>query len=217
MALPHYGVLIGTYKRFEKEPLSNFGQWFHGHVYLDVNGTEYQCAVDVNKPDGSFTYMMLGGLDPGMFTVISAKPDGYHELTPHAEQTGCMDYNRSPFIKQAKGCLAFIYSIFNAIFRTNEGVWKTNNGDDALNKLHALVENTSRVYVFGAPYSGGDHGMHDIHYNQGDPVNSQWHATDGIWQDGCVIVAKPGADKLSGYFGKFVSQSFNTDNNGWPA
>jgi uncharacterized protein YukJ len=57
--------------------------------------------------------------------------------------------------------------------------------------------------------------MHDVHMNQGDPVDSPFHPLDGIWQDGCVIV--DGSDgSLAGYFGKFAAQSLNTDSNGSP-
>jgi uncharacterized protein YukJ len=73
--------------------------------------------------------------------------------------------------------------------------------------------------VFGAPYPNPNPnpnpGMHDVHMNQGDPVGSPFHALDGIWQDGCVIV--DGRDgSLTGYFGKFATQSLNTDSSGSP-
>lgn len=214
MPLDHYGVTIGTYKRFEKEPQDNFGNWYHGFIYLDVNGIEYKCAVDVNSPNGQFTYMILGGLDPALFTNISHLNNSYHELT-HNSSSGAIDYNRSTFVTQPKGCLAFIFTIWNSIFGSNEHVWKTNNGDDALDKLKTMVETSTRVFVFGAPFTTG-HGVHDIHYNQGDPLGSRWYAANGIYQDGCIIVQIPGEPKLKGYFGKFVTQSFNTDNNGNP-
>ncbi|MBV9823698.1 MAG: DUF2278 family protein, partial [Actinobacteria bacterium] len=83
--------------------------------------------------------------------------------------------------------------------------------------LVAIVEGSARLYVFGAPYERPDPypGMHDIHMNQGDPIASQFHPQDAIWQDGCVIAQ--GADgTLRGYFGKFATQSMHTDDNGWP-
>jgi Uncharacterized conserved protein (DUF2278) len=214
MSLPQYGVAIGTFKRFEQEPPDNFGKWFHGFIFLDVNGIEYKCAVDVNSPTGDFTYMMLGGLDPALFTNISSLANGYHSLA-HTETSGAIDFNRSNFVNQAKGCLSLIFIFINNIFGSNERVWKTNVGNDVLNILRDLVTGSSRIYVFGAPFTSG-HGMHDVHYNQGDPAGSQWYAANGIWQDGCVIVQKPGEDKLKGYFGKFITQSFTTDNNGNP-
>ena len=96
-------------------------------------------------------------------------------------------------------------------------VWNDVTGDEAGNALVSPVTGSSRVYVFGAPYSNPNPypGMHDIHMNQGDPIDSQFHSLDGIWQDGCVIV--DGSDgKLAGYFSKFATQSLTTDSNGWP-
>jgi hypothetical protein len=159
--------------------------------------------------------MMLGGLDPAMFTNISSLADGYHEL-PRNSTSGAIDYIRSQFVNQAKGCLALILGVINSIFGTNKKVWTINAGDDALNKLENMITTSTRLYVFGAPYTYGGNGIHDIHLNQGDPVGSQWYPANGIWQDGCVIAAKPGEPKLFGYFGKFVTQSLNTDNNGNP-
>jgi Uncharacterized conserved protein (DUF2278) len=215
MPLPNYGVLCGTFNRFEKESPDDFGKWFHGFIYVNTPVGVYQCAVDVNSPTGEFEYMMLGGLDPAMFTNVSALPDGYHEL-PRTPASGAIDYIRSPFVNQAKGCLALILAVWNSIFGTNRKVWTANAGDEALNKLKDMITASTRLYVFGAPYTYGGNGVHDIHLNQGDPPGSQWYAANGTWQDGCVIAAKPGETKLFGYFGKFVTQSLNTDNNGNP-
>jgi len=214
MPLPHYGVLAGQFSRFEKEPPNNYGKWFHGYVYVTANGVEYQCAVDVNSPTGDFTYTILPDLDPSFFTNVSGLADGYHEL-PHTAASGAIDYIRSPMIQRAEGCLAAVLGLINKIFGTKKQEWTTNDGDDVLTKLKDLVTGSERVYVFGAPYNTG-HGMHDVHYNQGDPAGSQWWASDGTWQDGCVIVKKPGEQFLWAYLGRFVSQSLTTDSNGHP-
>ena len=215
MSLPNYGVLCGTFNRFRREEPDNFGKWFHGFIYVNTPSGVYECAVDVNSPSGQFEYMMLGGLDPTMFGNISALSDGYHELSRNGA-SGAIDYIRSPFVNQAKGCLSLILGLWNHFFGTNKKVWTINAGDEALTKLEDLITNSTRLYVFGAPYTYGGDGVHDIHLNQGDPAGSQWYPANGIWQDGCVIAAKPGEEKLFGYFGKFVTQSLNTDNNGNP-
>jgi hypothetical protein len=215
MPLPNYGVLCGTFNRFEKESPNDFGQWYHGFIYINTPNGVYQCAVDVNSPTGEFEYMMLAGLDPGMFGNISALPDGYNELL-RTPSSGAIDFIRSPFVNQAKGCLAVILAIFNKIFGGDRKVWIVNNGDEALDKLKDMITTSTRLYVFGAPYTYGGNGVHDIHMNQGDPAGSQWFGANGIWQDGCVIAEKPGEPRLFGYFGKFVMQSLNTDDNGNP-
>ena len=215
MALPNYGVAKGTFHHFEREPIGDYGRYYHGFIYLNVNGVIYKCAVDVDTPSGNFVYMMLGELDPALFTNVLSLDDRYHELT-HNAYSGAIDYNRSPFVNNAKGCLAVILVIYNRIFGTNKKVWNTDTGDNILTKLEELVVSSEHLYVLGAPFTDGTPGIHDIHYNQGDPPGSNWYHSNGIWQDGCVIVKKTGEDKLYGYFGMFTNQSINTDDNGNP-
>jgi hypothetical protein len=74
--LPAYGVTIGTFDHSG----THQGQWLHELLYLRAGGTLYECAVDVNEPDGIFQYMTLGSLDRSLFQAISALPDGYHSL-----------------------------------------------------------------------------------------------------------------------------------------
>jgi hypothetical protein len=210
--LPDYGVLIGTYDHAG----THLGQWLHEVLYVRAGAQLYECAVDVNEPNGIFQYMLLGSLDAGLFTTVSALPDGYHPLARTAS-SGAIDYIRSPLVTQSEGCLALIVGLFNSVFGTKDAVWHDVTGNEAGNALVGIVTGSARLYVFGAPYEHPDPtpGMHDVHMNQGDPVNSQFHALDGIWQDGCVIV-QASDGKLSGYFGKFATQSLTTDSNGFP-
>jgi Uncharacterized conserved protein (DUF2278) len=211
--LPAYGVTIGTYDHSG----SHQGQWLHELLYLRAGGALYECAVDVNEPNGIFQYMILSSLDRSLFQAVSVLPDGYHSLTRDSA-SGAIDYIRSPIIQQPEGCLTALFGFISGIFGSPEmSVWKDVTGNEAGSALVSLVDGSSRVYVFGAPYSDPHPhpGMHDVHMNQGDPTGSVFHSLDGIWQDGCVIV--DGSDgKLAGYFGKFATQSLTTDSNGWP-
>lgn len=212
--LPAYGVLIGTYDHSG----THQGQWLHEVLYLRAAGVLYECAVDVNEPTGIFQYMTLGALDASLVQTVSALTDGYHALVRDAS-SGALDYVRSPLILQREGCLTVVNALISRIFGTaGKSTWHDVTGDEAGTALVALVTGSTRVYVFGAPYANPDPypGMHDVHMNQGDPVNSQFHALDGIWQDGCVIVAAADGE-LAGYFGKFASQSLTTDSSGFPA
>ena len=58
--------------------------------------------------------------------------------------------------------------------------------------------------------------MHNVHQNQGDPLNSQWADTNGIWQDGATIVEVSGGG-LVAFLNKFSSQSSSTDDHGNPS
>jgi hypothetical protein len=221
MGLANYGVLIGNFNHFEREPEDNYGNWYHGFIFVNAIGEVYRCAVDVYKPDGGFQFMLLD-LEKNLFTQISALPDGYHELLRYP-MSGAIDYIRSPIINQAEGCLMAIFAFISRLLGGKDfwpwkaTTWMDNTGDNALNNLKDLVSNATRLYVFGAPFHNTnpvEDGMHDVHMNQGDPPG-QFQRLDGIWQDGCVIVEKPGG-MLRGYFGKFETQSLNTDDHGLP-
>ena len=103
MPLPAYGVLIGTFNRFEREPLDAYGKWYHGFVFVNASGEVYRCAVDVYKPDGGFQYTFLP-LRRDLFSPISTLADGYHPLQ-RDPSSGATDYVRSPVILQTEGCL----------------------------------------------------------------------------------------------------------------
>jgi hypothetical protein len=213
MPLPAYGVVIGQYQRSG----THQGQWLHELLYVQGGGQLYEVSVDVNEPNGIFQYQIIGRLDRGLFGPILALSDGYHGLARDAT-SGAIDYLRSPFVQRAEGCLTLVVGFLNALLHRNDPVWTSVTGDEAGNALVQLVTGSSRVYAFGAPYANPVPlpGLHDVHMNQGDPVDSMWHSTDGIWQDGCVIV-EDAQGNLTGYFGKFATQSLHTDDNGYPA
>jgi hypothetical protein len=209
--LANYGVLRGTLTHTG----SHQGQWLHELLYLDVNGAQYECAVDVNEPTLGFQYQILDNLDQTLFTPVLSLPNGYHDLSSQRNaSSGALDYARSPILQNRLGCLALWDGLMNAIFKTNQQVWIKVTGDEAGNALAGMVQQTTSLFVFGAPYTSGL-GMHDIHCNQGDPVSSQWGPSNGIWQDGAVFAIKPDGS-LSAYLGMFLNQTLNTDNNGNP-
>ena len=189
--LPSYGVVIGQSGNYSTEQ----GKWMHVIMNVEAAGVKYQAAVDVNEPNGLFQYQILNGLDQTLFAVDSKLKDGWHTLKSNAI-SGAMDYARSPILTKAL-----------------KPTWTNVTGNQAGEALVALLKVSTKVYVFGAPYTTGK-GVHDIHCNQGDPPG-QFRALDGIWQDGCVFILK--SDKsLSAYLGKFSTQTLNTDGNGLP-
>jgi Uncharacterized conserved protein (DUF2278) len=94
--------------------------------------------------------------------------------------------------------------------------WVRSTGDNALSALEAELPNATRIYIFGEHFQHGDRGVHDVHMNQGDPAGSQWWASNGIWQDGAVVVQRSDGT-LFAWQVKFNSQSMQTDANGHPA
>ena len=34
MAVQDYGVVIGSYDHFDRDPVNHFGNFFHGHIFV---------------------------------------------------------------------------------------------------------------------------------------------------------------------------------------
>src|SRR6266403_5522006 len=161
MPLPSYGVLIGTLYRFAREDPNNFGSWYHGKIYVDTTNGRYECAVDVSTPSGiKIQYREIHDLDHKIFYPILALTTGWNLLATTPE-SGAIDYIRSSLFNAPIGC---------------PSAWIDSTGDNALDVLQTQLTGSTRVFVFGAPYTTG-RGVHDIHMNQGDP-NGQFQRLD---------------------------------------
>lgn len=95
-----------------------------------------------------------------------------------------------------------------------ESFWRKGTSLDAVSELESVLAQGEVVFVFGQ-FSDAGNGVHDIHQNQGDPLNSPWAASNGIWQDGATIVRRVDGSYV-GFFIKFSTQSFHTDEHGHP-
>ena len=84
----------------------------------------------------------------------------------------------------------------------------------------AIADPDARVYAFGerwGPETVRDkifgfkpgNGVHDIHMNQGN--SARFRGDDGVWQDGGLLHALPGASRWVGIFLAFQSQAWHTD------
>jgi hypothetical protein len=216
MALPNYGVLVGTLNRFTREDPTDFGSWYHGKMYVQAPAGEYECVVDVSAPSGvPVQYREVRNLDRKLF-VLKDLDDGWHQLV-RTPTSGALDYLRSPLLRGRPGCVGVVASplldLLNAIVRSPRFGWVESTADNALDLLERRLAGCRRVFVFGAPYTAG-RGVHDIHMNQGDPPG-QFQHLDAIWQDGGTII-ESSSGALNAYLTKFKPQSLTTDDNGLP-
>ncbi|MER5636875.1 DUF2278 family protein [Kitasatospora sp. NPDC002227] len=99
MPLPSYGVAIGTYQDFNRDPAHNFGQWYHGHLFLNTPEGVYQAALDVDAPASvGVSYRLVDDLRVADIATVRALTDGFHPL-PSAASSGALDYARSPMLQ----------------------------------------------------------------------------------------------------------------------
>jgi hypothetical protein len=218
LPLPSYGVLIGSLIRFAREDPSDFGSWYHGKLYVGAPEGQYECAVDVSTPSGvGVQYRIVHGLDRSLFAPVLALGEGWH-LLARTSSSGALDYIRSPLLKIQLGCMfAGATWLWNLLTRIFEGLlnaqWTASTGDNALDELERQVVGSTRLFVFGAPYTSGL-GVHDIHMNQGDPPGP-FQPLDGIWQDGATIAERPDGELVAVLI-KFATQSLTTNEQGLP-
>lgn len=213
MPLAKYGVCIGT---FQRDDPNQQGRWYHGVFNVIAAGSSYECTVDVSTATTvRVEYLVLHNLSRQLFAPILALDEGYHDL-PSNPTSGALDYIRSPFLT-SKGCLTILTGLLKALFNTSP--WIESDGDNTVKVLEAEIPQSSRLFVFGEPYTTGL-GMHNVHMNQGDPSTSadgvDHQADDGIWQDGGTVIERPD-QSLHAVLTKFTTQSLNTNDQGLPA
>lgn len=214
-----YGVAIGTLHNYYRDPINNYGQYYHANVELQTPAGIYKCAIDVdskNLPNGvEWRTVELGKTDLNGLKLLS---NGWHDLANN-DASGAVDYIRSYELQPKIGCMFVIFDpLLDALLRWLKSVakpqWKQGTSIDALADLEPLLQNPKRLYIFGEPFTSGL-GVHNIHQNQGDPAGSAWWAENGIWQDGATVIQRQD-DSLVAFLNKFKTQAYETDDYGHP-
>lgn len=239
MSLDKYGVLIGTKTKYFRDQPDDFGKFYHGNIEVLANNTTYRCAIDVDSQKTRVQWRIIE-FDSSELKLISQLADGWHRLESN-EYSGAIDYIRWKlmwvivriqffyFLKKRISIPPMIYharlkpfsksnvtsnSIFKLIILDQQSFWRTGNNIDAIEQLESVINQGDKVFIFGQFFNSGN-GVHDIHQNQGDPLNIPQSHDNGIWQDGATIVQKEDGSFV-GFFNKFETQSFYTDNLGHP-
>jgi hypothetical protein len=221
--LSQYGVLVGSL--FTPQEQTYQGNWFHGIFYLMVPGTSIprRCVTDFSSANKDLIqYRIFNNLNASLFANIAALSPGYTALgtgPTNGPTSGALDYARSPLL------------VAGGPGSSLSDGWIVSDGATAVQALqNQLSSNPRKMFVFGEPFSDptpvtqdgvqSQNGLHNVHMNQGDPAVSSdrvdHQRDDGIWQDGATIFLNADGS-LTAFCSKFVSQTFNTNNQGLPA
>jgi len=227
MPLVHgYCVVAGTLNHYERDPLNNFGQYYHENLYLDTPEGQYHCAIDVDskQTNDGINWRVVPLAEPDLKGVAGLS-DGRHDLPYHhqsgAESGGAVDNIRAETFHRP-GCIAmgvrlewigeWWRQMFNAWINPP---WSEGDSKAALNVFEPLLDDAKRIFVFGEPFHFGGLGVHNVHQNQGDLEDSQWWNENGIWQDGATILKKNDNFYVA-FLTKFKPQADNTNPDGHP-
>jgi uncharacterized protein YukJ len=215
MPIASYSVLQGT-------PTAGkvvTGSSTHYQITMQATGGPFTVAVNIESTDGSeVLYAIVEDFQPPDPAALTALAPGMHAL---ASQPGglALDFVRSQI---GSGSTAKPMITLAQMTLLPKNLALTDKADPALNAIdnllnQAVAAKNAVLYAFGSAYSdsGKVDGIHDIHMNQGNPLNS-YGADNGIWQDGALFVHLPTLNTWTAVFIAFQTESWNTDNKGNP-
>ncbi len=197
---------------------------------LDAAGQPFTVAVNIESVNGSeVLYAIRDAFTPPDPAGLTALPKG---ISPLSTQPGglALDFVREmiagqPMITRAEMMplpIANSTQLFlqgkmaKPVSAEEERAHALENAVAALLN-QAVADPNSVLYAFGSAFAdaGVVDGIHDIHMNQGNPLNN--HADEnGIWQDGAVFLNMPGQSSWTALFIAFQSESWTTDDSGNP-
>lgn len=224
MPIPNYSVLHG-------HPTAGVvvsGASAHYQITVPANGVAYTVAVNIQSVDGSeVLYSIVNNFTPPDTAGLATVAQG---ITPVASQPGglAFDFLRSmvngkPLVTRKAMKLLPIAAVGHSFLHDHA---RTGHADSAAHALQnavvallnqAVADPASTVYAFGSAFADGGvtDGIHDIHMNQGNPLNN--HGSDnGIWQYGALLLNLPGNGTWTAVFVAFQTQVWATDSNGNP-
>jgi uncharacterized protein YukJ len=221
MPITNYSVLAG-------DPVSGkvvTGSSTHYQITMNAPGGPFTVAVNIQSVDGSeVLYAIEEGFTPPDIAGLLALPMG---MTALKSVPGglALDYVRS----QVSGTSMITREQMTLLPQKSS---KGNKEEQMLAQARSsalqnavvtllnmtIADKDGVIYAFGSAYAdkGKVDGIHDIHMNQGNPVNN--HGGDnGIWQDGALLIHLPSKATWTAVFIAFQTESWTTDSNGNPA
>jgi uncharacterized protein YukJ len=220
MPITNYSVLVG-------DPTAGkvvTGSSTHYQITMQAKGGPFTVAVNIQSVDGSdVLYAIEEGFTPPDEAGLLALPTGMTALQS-APGGLALDYVRSsvngqPMITREQ--MTLLPQVRS----------KGSEEERLLNRMRAsalqnavvtllnmtIADKDGTIYAFGSAYadSGKVDGIHDIHMNQGNPVNN--HGSDnGVWQDGALLIHLPSKGTWTAVFLAFQTESWGTDSAGNP-
>jgi uncharacterized protein YukJ/DNA-binding response OmpR family regulator len=196
-------VPVTSYSLLKGDPQPGTVTGANPHFRIPVNTGSATPTIDVNveSQDGSeVLYAVLQNTAPPNAATLLALPNGVHPPTGIA-----IDYIRENLITRAAMTLLPVGDIHTL-------------KDQIVTIVNQAIEDENGIiYAFGSFFKdpGGVSGIHDIHMNQGNPLNNHG-ADNGVRQDGALFVYLPASTSWISVYIAFQTQSWTTDNKGNP-
>jgi uncharacterized protein YukJ len=209
MPLNNYAVLKGR-------PINNrlaSGASPHYQVLVSENGTLHRIAINVRSQDGSeVEFLVRSRFEHPITDQLAALAEGLHP-TPSQPDGVALDFIRGNLM-QPWELKPLPISAAGPDNDLNEKI-------DAYVQ-RAMSDEEAMIYAFGETWGPEKNkadqyfgfkpgrGVHDIHFNQGNPPGS-FAAQNGPWQDGGLILQFPRERQWVAIFMKFQTQAWHSD------
>lgn len=214
MPVKRYGLVNGRVERTYAERKDSKSPHYQIKVLAGGDGA-FRVPVNVQSNDGSMVrYHVTERFEHPIIEKLAALTPGYTD------------------VKSEAGGLALDF-VRGGLFDPNELVSLPANEEGDDNDLQDLLAHLvdpvmhsekGVAFAWGERWSGGSprpidkrfgtsDGVHDIHTNQGNPAG-KWAETNGVWQDGGLVLHDPDRKTWKAIFMAFESQTFNTDASG---
>ncbi len=210
MPIPNYSVLQG-------QPTAGkvvTGASTHYQITMQATGGPFTVAVNIQSTDGSeVLYAIVDNFQPPEPASLLALSSGMHAL-PSQPGGLALDFVREQINGEPMITLAQMTLLPESATPKDHATPLENAVDTLLNQA---VAEKGKIFAFGSAYadSGQVDGIHDIHMNQGNPLNS-YGKDNGIWQDGAIFIYLPSTQNWTAIFIAFQTESWDTDNSGNP-
>jgi uncharacterized protein YukJ len=206
MPIINYSVLRG-----DPQPGKVTGANPHFRIPVKTDSGNFTIDINVESFDNSeVLYAIIENFTPPNAEALLALPNGVTKL--RSEPGGlALDY-----VRETIGNAPMITPDRMALLPIGDGNSLHDQVETVVNQ--AIQDDHGVVYGFGSSFAdpGGAAGIHDIHMNQGNPLNN--HGGDnGIWQDGALFVYLPSQNQWIAVFLAFQTQTWLTDDRGNPA
>ena len=226
MPIANYSVLVG-------DPVAGkvvTGSSAHYQITMNAKGGPFTVAVNIQSVDGSeVLYAIEEGFIPPDEAGLLALPMGMTRLKSAAGGLA-LDFVRSqvggrPMITREQ--MTLLPQMRSKGLSEEERMLNRARASALQNAVVTLLNMTIAdkdgvIYAFGSAFAdkGRMDGIHDIHMNQGNPVDGSTnggHGGDnGVWQDGALFIHLPSKGTWTAVFIAFQTESWTTDSAGNP-
>lgn len=216
--LDNYAVLKG---RVSKDLEDHVGRTMtHYNLIVGANGVEYQLNIDVQSSlVPNVKMMFVEEFDGKILSFLDKLGDEGLFMLGEYSNDYRLDYLRSGAIRGKEFAnikprpWEELSNMLDQFFKTGNvvyclGDYYDDTQHERLHMPHGLMLRQRYSYL-------PSRGIHDAHMNQGVPLTMPQCRSNGIYQDGGVLI-RADDNKVKGLFFVFTSQILDTDEQGNP-